>query len=217
MENRNQRLFLALLLSSLTTAALAADEVFLPASDTSPVIEPELQRRSIEKPAIDTENFEIGAYYGLISIEDFDTSDVMGVSVAYHITEDFFFEATYAMAEGDRTSYEELSGGAPLLDSGDRDYTYYNLSVGWNVLPGEVFFGSRAFNSAFYLIAGVGRTEFAGDNWFTVNVGAGYRLLLTDWLAWRIDVRDHLFDRDTFGSDDLTNNLELRTGFTAFF
>ena len=123
MENRNQRLFLALLLSSLTTADLAADEVFLPASDTSPVIEPELQRRSIEKPAIDSENFEIGAYYGLISIEDFDTSDVMGVSLAYHITEDFFFEATYAMAEGDRTSYEELSGGAPLLDSGDRDYT----------------------------------------------------------------------------------------------
>jgi outer membrane beta-barrel protein len=210
MENRIQHL----LLSALLTASLPAlgDDQTL-----GQVIEPELERRTVERPAIDTENFEVGLYYGVLSIEDFDTGEVIGASIAYHITEDLFFEATYGQSEGDRTSYEELSGGAQLLDDSGREYTYYNVSLGWNVLPGEVFFGGRAFNSSFYLIGGVGRTEFANDNWFTVTVGAGYRLLLTDWLALRIDVRDHLFDRDVFGTEELTQNIELRAGLSYFF
>lgn len=185
---------------------------------SSQVIEPELERRTPEKPKIDAMNFEAGIYYGIISIEDFGSSDVVGVSLAYHVTEDFFFEVNYAQAKGDQTSFEKLSGGAPLLSSADREYNYYSGSVGWNVLPGEVFLGSRyAFNSAIYLIAGVGRTEFAGDNAFTINFGAGFRLLLTDWLAWHIDARDHLFDRDTFGKSERTNNIEFRTGITVLF
>ena len=45
----------------------------------------------------------------------------------------------------------------------------------------------------------------------------GYRLLLTDSLAWRLDVRDHIFDRDTFGDDEITHNIELSTGLSFFF
>ncbi len=210
MENRIQHLLLTGLLAA-TLPAFADDTTI------EQVIEPDLDRRTVEKPAIDTENFEVGLYYGVLSIEDFDVGEVIGASLAYHITEDLFVEATYGQSKGDKTSYEELSGGAQLLDDGDREYTYYNVSLGWNVLPGEVFFGKRAYNSSFYLIGGVGRTEFAGDNWFTVNVGAGYRLLLNDWLALRIDVRDHLFDRDLFGEEELTQNIELRAGLSYFF
>ncbi|MCB0244946.1 MAG: outer membrane beta-barrel domain-containing protein, partial [Anaerolineae bacterium] len=55
------------------------------------------------------------------------------------------------------------------------------------------------------------------DNFFTVTVGAGYRLLINDWITWRLDVRDHIFDRDAFGENDTTNNFELSTGVTFFF
>ena len=41
---------------------------------------------------------------------------VYGVRGAWHVTEDFFFEASYGVSEGDLTSYEKLSGGAPLFD-----------------------------------------------------------------------------------------------------
>ncbi len=182
------------------------------------VIGADLDRRKIDIDAIDTENFEIGFFYGLISIEDFSSNEIYGLRIAYHITEDFFFETAYGESEGDLTSFEKLSGGSPLLSDGDREYSYYNLSVGWNVLPGEVFIvDDYVFNSAFYLIGGIGGTEFAGDNWFTINVGAGFRLLLTDEFAWHIDVRDHVFDRDTFGVDETTHNIEIHTGITVFF
>lgn len=211
MENWNKRLLLtAWLLATGIHSALGADAV--------QVIEPDLDRREIETASLDTENIEIGVYYGLISIEDFASNDIVGVRAALHISEDFFFEANYAESEGDLTSFEKLSGSSPLFSDTDREYSYYNLSLGWNILPGEIFIWDRyAFNSSLYLIGGVGSTSFLGDDWFTVNLGAGFRLSLTDWLAWHIDVRDHIFDRDTFGEEQTTNNVEFTTGFTVFF
>lgn len=214
MENWTKRVFLigGLLAATLQFQTVSAQE------PPVQVIEPDLDRREISIDAIDTENFEIGAYYGVISIEDFSSSQVLGVRGAYHITEDYFVEAAYGQAQGDLTSFEKLSGGSPLLSDDNRDYLYYNMSVGWNILPGEVFIlDDYAFNSSLYLIGGIGSTEFAGDSWFTANVGAGFRLLLTDTFAWRIDVRDHIFDRDTFGENQTTHNIEIHTGITVFF
>ena len=45
----------------------------------------------------------------------------------------------------------------------------------------------------------------------------GYRLLLTDWLNLRIEMRNHMFELDLFGSDEVTNNLEWSFGFGGFF
>ncbi|ARN72793.1 outer membrane beta-barrel domain-containing protein [Oceanicoccus sagamiensis] len=213
MENRIKRVLLI--------ASLLATSLYIPTAlsqEAVQVIEPDLQRREIQTSALDTEDFEVGFFVGIISIEDFSSNEVYGLRAAYHITEDYFFEAAYGTSEGDLTSFEKLSGGSPLLSDSDRDYTYYNMSVGWNVLPGEVFIGdSYVFNSSFYVIGGIGSTEFAGDDWFTVNIGAGFRLLLNDSIAWHVDVRDHIFDRDTFGEDETTHNMEIHTGFTVFF
>ena len=81
-----------------------------------------------------------------------------------------------------------------------RELTYYDLSVGWNVLPGEVFFGrKRAMPSAVYVTMGAGSTRFAGDDRFTATVGAGLRLLVNDWLAVHVDARDRMFKTDLLG------------------
>jgi outer membrane beta-barrel protein len=95
---------------------------------------------------------------------------------------------------------------------------YYNISVGLNLLPGESFVGSKyAFNSALYLIAGVGNTEFADDSHFTVNVGAGYRFLFNDFISVHIDFRDYIFNSDLLGTDKTTHNLEATAGVSVFF
>lgn len=212
MENRTQCFLLAVLCSS--GLPLQAQEQFEAPPE---VVSPGIERREIRPAAIDTEDFEIGPYVGILSIQDFDTDFLWGVRLGWHVTEDFFLEASYGASQGDRTSFEKLSGGALLFEDSDRDYSFYNLNVGWNALPGEIFLGSRAFKSDLYLVLGVGSTNFLDDNWFTVNAGAGYRLLLNDSLALRLDVRDHVFDRDTFGEDDTTHNIELSTVLTYFF
>lgn len=187
-------------------------------ADQKPIIDPQVERREIRRARIDTEDFEIGAYYGILGIEDFESHAVYGARLAYHLTEDFFLEATLGQSQAGRTSYENLSGSAEILTEDERDYTYYALSAGWNALPGEVFVGkNRAYNTAFYFVAGIGSTTFAGDDRFTVSGGFGYRVLPTDWLAVHFDVRDHVFDIDLLGEKKIVNNLEAHLGLSVFF
>ncbi|KRT54548.1 Outer membrane protein beta-barrel domain [endosymbiont of Ridgeia piscesae] len=183
-----------------------------------PIIEPDLPRREIVEPAIDTEDFEIGLFAGALSIEDFGTNPVYGVRLNYHLTEDFFLEAGLTSSRASKTSYELLSGGAQLLTDSERNFTYYNLSVGYNLLPGEVFIGrDRAFNSQLYLIGGAGSSTFAGDDHFSINLGLGYRLLLSDSFALHLDLRDQLFSSDLLGEEKTTHNIEMSGGLSIFF
>jgi len=182
------------------------------------VIEPEVARRKIKVPRIRSSNVEMGLYYGAVSIEDFGTHPVYGITAAYHITEDFFFQGEAGRSRGGRTSFETLGGNVQLLTESERRFTYYDLSLGYNFLPGEAFIGRGiAMTSAFYLLGGIGGTDFAGDTKFTVNFGAGYRVVPADWLALHITVQDRVFQSSLLGTTKLTNNLEARIGTTVFF
>jgi len=188
------------------------------ARESTSVITPEVERREVKPPRIDTENWEVGAYVGSLSVEDFEVNIVYGGRLAYHISEDFFAEGIYGTADAGISSYERLSGSAPLLTDSERKFKYYSLGFGWNVLPGEVFLGGeRAYNSAVYLTAGVGNTTFAGDDRFTVTLGAGARVLIKDWLAAHLDVRDHILEVDVVGTNKQTHNFEATISLSAFF
>ena len=182
------------------------------------VIQPEVERRDIKPAKIDTEDFEIGAYFGLMSVEDFETNPVYGLRLAYHVNEKFFVEGTYGMTDIGETSFEKLSGGAPILTDSQREYSYYDISAGYNLLPGEVFIGrNHAFSGALYLLVGAGNTKFVDDDHFTIVIGAGYRMLVKDWLAVHLGVRDHLFSTDLLGESKTSNNIEMTLSLTGFF
>lgn len=186
--------------------------------DRGPVVDPTVDRREIRQPRIDTENFELGVFGGFVSVEDFGSNAGYGVRLAYHISESLFAEVMAGQSDAGKTSFENLSGGAPLLTDSERRFRYYDLSIGYNILPGEVFFGrNRAFNSALYVLLGAGNTEFGGDNLFTVSFGAGYRVLLTDWLAAHFLVRDRVFSTDLLGDDKIAHNVEFSLGLSFFF
>lgn len=186
-------------------------------SEEEQLVKPQISRRTLSVQAIDTENFEIGLFGGVLSVEDFGANPVYGVRLAYHITEDFFAEATVGQTETGETSWERLSS-TKLLTGEERTLTYYNLSLGYNILPGEVFVGGKtAFTTQFYLIAGVGSTRFAGDDHFTTNFGAGYRFLGSDWFALHVDVRDHIFEIGLQEPSRVTHNIELSGGISLFF
>lgn len=215
MASRIQRIVLSMALIAPLSQAPAQEGGL---EGQEPVLEPRIERQRVSEARIDSENFELGAYGGLMSIEDFGARTLAGARLAYHVSEDVFLEGSLARTRAGETSFETLSGGVNLLDDDQRRYIYYNASVGYHLLPGESFLGSdRVFNTAFYLIGGAGMTDFAGDNHFTVNVGMGYRVLVTDWLSLRMEMRDHVFDLDIFGDNKTTQNLEWTLGVGGFF
>lgn len=161
---------------------------------------------------------ELGAYAGILAIEDFGSSTVLGLKASFHATEDFFLQANYGQAEAGDSTAEYYFGDDDISIVKNRDYRYDNLLVGYNLFPGETFVTQNlTFNSAFYLVAGAGNTEFADDNHFTITVGSGYRIILKDWLTVNVDFRDHSFEADIGPKTKRTHNLEFSTGVTAFF
>jgi outer membrane beta-barrel protein len=155
---------------------------------------------------------------GSLSIEDFEVNIVYGARLAYHLSEDFFAEAIAGTSDAGLSSYERLSGGAPLLTNSEREFTYYSLGLGWNALPGEIFLGGkRAYNSAVYLTLGAGSTQFAGADRFTITLGAGARVLVRDWLGVHLTMRDLIMDVDVLGANKSTHNYEATLGLTAYF
>lgn len=194
----------------------AADDEVVVGGPSGPVIEPELDRRDVRRAAIDTEDWEAGGYVGVLSVEDFGTEPVYGLRAAYHVNEDVFLEGDYAWSKVSDSNFRNL--GAPLFEDENEDLKSYSLSVGYNLLPGEVFVGSRwARVSAMYLIFGAGNTEYVGEDNTTYLLGFGLRSLFNDWLSLRLEARDRIWESDLLGDNEWTNNFEITLTVGAFF
>jgi len=212
---RPRAALVSLALATLCAAPAHAADTAAP-TGTDQVIQPEVSRRDIKIPKIESSDFEIGAYGGIISVEYFGTSPVYGARLAYHVSEDYFLEGVY----GRTTVSDEAfcNQGLCLFPQRQEDLTYYALSLGYNLFPSEIFIGKQyAMNSAVYVLAGVGSTSLVSESHFTVNFGLGIRVLPRDWLALHVTVRDYLFNSDFLGTNKLTNNFELTGGLSVFF
>lgn len=181
------------------------------------VIQPEVARRPIRIPKFPSKDFEFGAFTGTYATQNFGSSLVYGIRLGYHITEDFFVEGALAQTKvSDENFRQVLPGG--IFPNEQEKLTYYNLSAGYNLLPGEVFIGrNTAKASQLYVIAGIGSTRFLEQRKQTINFGLGMRVYLKDWAALQVDMRDHVFSLDLLGRRENTQNLELSAGITFFF
>jgi outer membrane beta-barrel protein len=209
-------------LALATAAACAAPLASWAQSPAQPpanpqVIVPEVDRRELRIPKIPSKDFEVGLFGGTYATQNFGASAVGGLRVGYHITEDFFVEAVYAATKVSDENFRQILPGG-IFPSPKETLSYYNLSVGVNVLPGEVFLGrNRAKATAVYLIGGIGSTKLDTQRRQTFNFGLGMRLLLAERAAIQVDLRDHVFSLDLLGKRQSTQNLELTTGFSWYF
>lgn len=214
------RFFSLLLVVALPAIFSAAANAQTPSGNETleDIVAPDLERRDIRQAKIDTENWELGVYGGLMSIEDFGNNSSYGARLAYHITEGLFIEASYGLTTAGTTSFEDLSGSTDILTDDQRDMTYYSAVIGYNLFQGEIFVGSkRAYNTNFYVLAGAGTTEFADDDYFTYTLGVGTRLFISDWFAVHGDIRAHSFNHELLGEEKTIINFEPNLGFTIFF
>jgi outer membrane beta-barrel protein len=199
-------------------ASMAADE---PPARTQPaneqVIVPQVDRRELRLPRFPSKDFEIGLFAGTYATQNFGSSLVGGLRAGYHVTEDIFVEAVYAKTEVTDEMFRQILPGG-IFAQETQPLTYYNISAGYNVLPGEVFIGRNiAKASALYIIGGIGTTKIAQQSRQTVNFGLGTRVLFWERVALQVDMREHIFSLDLLGKRQDTKNLELTAGFTVFF
>lgn len=219
MESRFRHFLLNIIASLLFCASTIAGAIELDdTKEIDSVIQPEIKRSKFIESGIKTADFEIIANIGIISIEDFGSNPVLELNLNYHISDDFFIGAGLSKSSGKETSFETVLGGAPLLTDNEREMSTYIITLGYNALPGEAFVTDNlTYNTAFYIIGGLGSTTFGGSDHFTVSVGAGYRVLVGNYLAIYTDFRDNIFNADIFGKEKLTNNLNFTIGIGLYF
>ena len=119
MENWFRRFLLTSLISLSMIAGSAvqaedADPTAAEEAELQPVIQPEVERTEFKEARIDTEDFEITAFAGLLSIEDFGSNLVYGARLGYHVTEDLFVEGTIGQSKAGETSYDVLANPVAL-------------------------------------------------------------------------------------------------------
>jgi outer membrane beta-barrel protein len=206
-----------LILSSIACASAALAYAGDTTDATDQVVIPAVSRRAIKLPRFPSNDFELGAFVGTYSTQNFGASTVSGLRLGYHITEDFFAEGVYAQTQVSDANYRLILPGGVFASEAEK-LSYYNLSMGYNLLPGEVFSGTTyAWPFSLYVIGGVGSTSFNQQRRATFNFGSGMRVFFNDNISMQLDARDHIFSLDLLGKNQTTQNLELSVGLTASF
>ncbi len=205
--------FVCLFLSFLNQAVMvAAQTPDFPTSE-DPLIAPPAETLAFKEEKIDQEFIEISPYYGLFALDGFSTAPVMGLNLALHLTEDVFFEGNYGMT---KVSDDGFGGGLTIFT--DTDMTYWNVNLGYNLFPGQIFLTRRrTMNSTIYIVGGAGLTEFDAKSQFTFNFGTGYKIFFTDWMDAGFRLSLHSFESDVTGEKEKMFNLEGIVSIAFFF
>jgi outer membrane beta-barrel protein len=212
----------SIVLVALATAVAAIVPEVSPAQQTGQrateqVVVPDVARREIKLPRFPSKDFAFGVFAGTYSAQNFGASAVYGVRLGYHLTEDFFAEAALARTRITDEDFRLILPGG-IFPQPNETLTYYNLSIGYNVMPGEVFFGRNvAKASAVYVIGGIGSTRVLEQRRQTLNFGLGMRVLPWDRFAVQVDLRDHIYSLDLLGRRESKQNIELTAGVTYYF
>lgn len=218
MPHKN-KLLLAAVVSAVVAASLPAWAQTPPAPQPAEqVIVPLVDRRDVKLPRFASNDFSVGLFAGAYATQNFGNSAVSGLRLGYHVTEDIFVEGSYGRTKVSDEDFRVVFPNVGIFPTPKQTLSYYNVVAGYNLLPGEVFFGrGNAKISQGYIVAGIGSTDFAGQKRQTITAGFGMRVVFKDWLAVQADVRDHVFTLDLLGKRSSTQNIELTAGITVFF
>lgn len=175
------------------------------------IVKADTEQDLIKDADIKNTSMSIGIYTGLINYENFNSNYLVGLTFSYPFDEHVFIDAEFGVSGINDTEYRNI--GLPLLSEEETDVLFYTVLVGYNILPGEVYWSrEKTLISSFYLIGGVGSISFDNNNYVSVQFGAGFKMGLDKNKSIRFEARDRLFDTDILGTDKLSNNIEFHLG-----
>jgi len=169
---------------------------------------------------INNEIFELGAFVGIVNIEDFTSEIVPGLSLTFRASEDFFIQYNYLQISKVKLSLYEDQSAAPVYFTGKgRKFSHYDLLLGYNLFQGEFFKSEgKARLSNLYLLLGAGETAFGEEARFTYVAGIGYQVGLTKRLNFNIDIKNYIYNSSVILDQDRTvTSTQIASGLQFVF
>jgi len=175
------------------------------------IVKPDTEQEIIKDSDIRNISMNIGFYAGLMAYENFNSNYLAAIYLSYPFDEKIFVEAEFGVSAINDTEYRNI--GLPLLTEEESDVQFYTVLIGYNLLPGEVYWSqTKTLISRFYLIGGVGSVSFDNKDVVSVHLGAGFKMELDENKSVRFEARDRILDSDILGTDKLTNNTGFHLG-----
>jgi outer membrane beta-barrel protein len=166
---------------------------------------------------------ELSAMGGWYTGDLSDGAPVYGGAYTFHFTEDLGLEAGYFRTKqkfGFLESVDDSNlGTIRLLENPEETLQLYLGHLVWSLAYGKVrWLGGAIGRFDFYLALGAGASIEPGDRGLTGSGGFGMKFYLTEWLAFRLDVRDHVrqMNRQQLGVDRIVNDISAMGGLSVF-
>jgi len=168
---------------------------------------------------------ELSAMGGWYAADIADGAPVYGAAYTFHFSEDLGLEASYFRT---RQKYglldaiiDRQQGLIQFQDAPEEDVQMFMGHLIWSLAYGKVrWMGGGISRFDFYLALGGGATDTSetGGLGLTGSGGFGLKFYLTEWLALRLDARDHVRNhRAPLGVDKVVNDISLMGGLSIFF
>lgn len=160
-----------------------------------------------------------GWYAGDLS----DGAPVYGGAYTFHFTEDLGLEAAYFRTQQSfellRAVNDRQGGLVDIVEAEENPVQFFLGHLVWSLAYGKVrWMGGAISRFDFYLSLGGGATVEPGDLGLTGSAGFGLKFYLSEWLAVRLDVRDHVREqkRVQLGVEKIVNDISAMGGLSVF-
>jgi outer membrane beta-barrel protein len=161
---------------------------------------------------------ELSVMGGVYSADLLSSAYLLQGAYTFHVTEELGLEASFAYSQADAQIVRIIENdlGISLLREAAPVYIY-QAHILWSIAYGKMrWFGSSISRFDFYLSLGGGITDNQTSRGLTFSGGFGLKFFVTEWFAFRLDVRDQVLQQEVLGESVITNNLAATLGMSLF-
>jgi outer membrane beta-barrel protein len=209
------RLLIALLLVGLVASSAAAECVDRELDDKMSF--KRKRRGRVPRDFVKAQRHEISANGGYYVSDLFSGTYVVGGSYTYHMTEETAVEASFSFTHANADFVRAVEDGrVTVLEDVYAPIYFATAALLWYPLHGKLRMGGSIVHFDVSLLAGAGVVSSQTSRGVAGVGGMGFKLFAGKAVAFRLDVRDHVYREELLGEGFIVNDVALTAGFSLF-
>jgi outer membrane beta-barrel protein len=144
------------------------------------------------------------------------TFGIFAFAYGYHMTEDFAVEATAAVTQLTSHGGPELERTFAVLEGRPRTQLMFDADLVFSLAHAKMRFGGSITHFDFFIAAGGGVVDSVVSSGIAGNGGFGLKFFLGRAFAFRLDLRDHVFQQQLLSETFVVHDVSATLGLSIF-
>ncbi len=144
------------------------------------------------------------------------TFGIFAFAYGYHMTEDFAVEATAAVTQLTSKGGPELERTFAVLQDKPRRQLMFDAALVYSLAHAKMRFGGSISHFDFFLAAGGGVVDSVVSSGLAGTGGFGLKFFLGKAFAFRVDIRDSIFQQQLLSEKFVVNDISATLGLSLF-